>query len=130
MLLPNEDSIIFKMTDENCRGIIWLHEGPFQKSSPLFEQLNYLSNGLIFKSMSNQSISNLFHSQNFGKSFYIFSCDMSAPDLKKRIDNFVKIIKDFDTESHNLFFLEPESSHHGKTTRSHYSKIKFNIHHY
>lgn len=130
MLLPNESSKLLKLTNDSCRGIIWLHKGDLNLAMPYFEDLNYLSNGLLAQSIDSKSKTNMFHASNFGKSFYIFSCDIEQSDINKKVDSFTKLIKQIDFEKENFIILEPESSHLGKNFKSQYSKIKFSILHY
>ena len=90
-------------------GILWLTDEELNYKTPGVFEFNYLLNGILIKSLENQTQplqkNHFFLGDNFGKPLFIGHAVIKTKDDIKNIYEHIKISKDFINEDSQVYIF-------------------------
>lgn len=93
----------------NTAGILWLTDDELNYKSPGVYEFNYLLNGILIKSLDNQTINDqknhFFLGNNFGKPLFLGHAVIKSKEDIKNIYEHIKISENFINENSQIYIF-------------------------
>ena len=113
--MESKIDFLSKTITPNCAGIIWLTQEEIDFTSPGVYEFNYLLNGLITKSISNNLRSgHLFMAENFGRTFFIGHNIVKESSELENVYQHLNVVKNLIPQDSTVLIFNPENKQTNK----------------